>query len=190
MRDFGENVEIHQLVPTLESGDAIGNYALRLREVLRGEGLRSDIYVFRSSRELAGKGRHYLEHRRRSSSDNVLIYHYSIASPVTSYFASAADRKIMIYHNITPERFFAGISDEVYYMTKAGRCELARLSGVVDLAIGDSEYNANELKEMGFENVKVAPVPVDFSGEKPVRVDRSSEGWANFRPVRGALHNR
>ena len=83
MRDFGENVEIHQLVPTLESGDAIGNYALRVREVLRGEGLRSDIYVFRSSRELAGECRHYLEHRRRSSSDNVLIYHYSIGSPVT-----------------------------------------------------------------------------------------------------------
>jgi glycosyltransferase involved in cell wall biosynthesis len=154
--------EIHQFLPVLDEGDAIGNEAKAIQRLLRDAGYRSEIFVWRAGKGQKGYCRHYSRHRALSSPSNVMIYHFSVCCPITAYFASAPDRKVMVYHNITPAEFFAGIAEEVYYITRKGRRELEQLAPVVDLALPVSEYNARELRQAGYRRVETVPLVVDF----------------------------
>ncbi|MBN1917595.1 MAG: glycosyltransferase family 4 protein [Verrucomicrobia bacterium] len=154
--------EIHQFLPVLDEGDAIGNEAKVLQRLLRDAGYRSEIFVWRAGKGQKGYCRHYSRHRALSSPDNVMLYHFSVCCPITAYFASVPGRKVMVYHNITPAEFFAGIAEEVYYITKKGRRELDQLAPAVDLALPVSEYNARELREAGYRRVETVPLVVDY----------------------------
>lgn len=153
---------INQFVPVLERGDAIGNHAIAIREFLRSHGHTSEIFASRWGKGMRAECRHYSEFPLCSSPENVVIYHFGVSSPMTPFFLKAPDRKAIIYHNITPERFYKGINDEVYYILKKGRRELSSLANKIDLAMADSEYNRRELVDMGFENTHTVPLLLDF----------------------------
>ena len=70
--------------------------------------------------------------------------------------------RVLQYHNVTPAHFFAPYNTEIFRIATLGRRELARLAGRVDLALGDSEYNRQELETLGFENTGVMPIIVDI----------------------------
>jgi glycosyltransferase involved in cell wall biosynthesis len=94
------------------------------------------------------------------------------------------DKKVMMYHNITPAEFFVGVSEHVYHLAKGGRKELASLSGCMDLCFCDSEFNRRELVALGYENVHVVPLLMDFSlldipADTKI-VSRYSDGWKNI----------
>ena len=154
--------QVHQFVPVLERGDAIGNHALAIREFLRGKGYESEIFVWRAGKGMRRHCRKYLDYPRWSSSENVLLYHFGVSSPMTSFLLKAPDRKAIIYHNITPEDFYRGVSDRIYYILRRGRRELAGIAEKVDLAIADSEYNRHELVELGFKDTVTVPLLLDF----------------------------
>ena len=158
----GTKPGIHQFLPVLDEGDAIGNEAKTIQRLLRDGGYRSEIFVWRAGKGQKGYCRHYSRHRALSSPDNVMIYHFSVCCPITAYFASAPDRKVIVYHNITPAEFFAGVAEEVYYITKKGRRELDQLAPVVELALPVSEYSAHELRAAGYRRVETVPLVVDY----------------------------
>jgi len=180
----GSRPEIHQFLPVFDAGDAIGNEAKQLQRLLRDAGYASEIFVWRAGKGQRRYCRHYSRHRERSAAGNVMLYHFSVCCPITAYFASAPDRKLMRYHNITPEEFFAGISEEVYYITKKGRRELAQLANVVELALPVSEYNAGELRAAAYGRVGTVPLVVDydaFGGAPDASVlRRYNDGWTNL----------
>jgi len=180
----GAQPEIHQFLPVLDAGDAIGNEAKQIRRLLRSAGYTSDIFVWRAGKGQKGYCRHYSRHRACSAPGNVMLYHFSVCCPITAYFASAPDRKMMRYHNITPAQFFAGIDEEVYYITKKGRRELAQLANVVELALPVSDYNGRELREAGYRRVETTPLVVDYDAfDSPADADvlrRYDDGWTNL----------
>lgn len=104
----------------------------------------------------------YTEYQKFSSPENILIFHLSIGSVVSEFVKSLPDKKIIIYHNITPHKYFEGINDTLVQLLKDGRKELAEFAGIVDLALGDSEYNRKELEELGFKQTGVLPIIMDF----------------------------
>src|SRR6185503_7500268 len=65
------------------------------------------------------------------------------------------------YHNITPAAFFAPYDAHLFRLAALGRQELATLAGRVDLALGDSEFNRQELESLGFERTGVLPIAVN-----------------------------
>ena len=65
------------------------------------------------------------------------------------------------YHNITPAAFFAPYDPGLFRLAALGRQELRTLVGRVDLALGDSEFNRQELEAMGFAPTGVMPIAVD-----------------------------
>ena len=154
--------QVHQFVATLDHGDAIGNHALAIRDFLRQRDYASEIFAWRAGKGMRKHCRHYLDYPQWSSPNNVVIYHFGVSSPITGFFVKAPDRKVIIYHNITPEDFFEGISDRIYHTLKNGRRELASISAKVDLAIAVSEYNRKELVEFGFRNTVTVPLLLDF----------------------------
>jgi glycosyltransferase involved in cell wall biosynthesis len=177
-------LHVHQFLPVLDKGDAIGNHAMALRNLLRRKGLQSDIYVWRAGKGMKGECLPYRKHRAVSSADHVAVLHFSIGSPLTAYVKGLPDKKVMVYHNVTPEKYFIGISEHVYYIARSGRKELASVGGSMDLCFCDSEFNRRDLMELGYGNIHVIPLLMEFSlldVPPDTRVqDRYSDGWKNI----------
>ena len=166
-------MRIDQLLAGFMPGDAISNYALEIRKLVRSWGCQSDIFVHPSN--VDDRARHLCrpisEHKELSSPGNILIYHFSIGSNATGYFRTVPDRRVIIYHNITPARYFDVILPETAGFLREGREQLKELAGVTELALGVSEYNRRELEEAGFPRTGTVPLTNDWSSldESPSR---------------------
>jgi len=95
-----------------------------------------------------------------SSSTNVLLSHFSLGySPmVLDWLEKVPDRKVIVYHNITPHTYFAGINDVYFEAAQAGREQLNHLSKVTEAGWGDSTFNCRELAEHGWADPQVLPI--------------------------------
>jgi glycosyltransferase involved in cell wall biosynthesis len=153
---------VHQLVSNFDVGDAIGNHVRALRQLLRGWGYASEVYAQYVHASLQKEARFYTHYREVSSPDTVVLFHFSIGSEVTSFFARLPDRRVMIYHNITPAEYFVGVNARVADRCRRGRRELVQLRHAVDLALGVSEFNRAELEAAGFPRTGVLPILVDW----------------------------
>lgn len=155
-------MNIHQFLTSYAYGDAIGNEALEIRNFLRQQGHGSEIFALYYHPRYADQVINYQEYDRYADPANVMIYHFSIGSPVTKKFLRAPDRKVIIYHNITPFQFFLDYHRVLAKDCYKGRVELKSLAGQVDLALGDSAYNELELIEAGFSPTGVLPLVMNF----------------------------
>jgi glycosyltransferase involved in cell wall biosynthesis len=106
---------------------------------------------------------YYKEHKAVSSSQNISIYHYSIGADIQDYVQKIPDKKMMIYHNITPHYFFEGHNHQLTDLLKAGRDALKNFSDIPLLCLADSEYNLQELKLLGYNRLGILPIIQDFS---------------------------
>jgi glycosyltransferase involved in cell wall biosynthesis len=162
-------MNVHQFLTSFSYGDAIGNEAVEIRDFLRAQGIGSEIFTMHFHPRYAGQVRNYLDYERWSGPENTVIYHFSIGSPVTKKFLRLRDRRVIIYHNITPHHFFLDYHRILAKDCFKGRLELKSLAGQVDLALGDSEYNRRELESAGFARTGVLPLVMDFAKfDRPV----------------------
>ncbi len=156
-------MKIYQLVTSLQYGDAISNEVLAIRKILVSLGIETKIFGYHHHPKLAKYFNHYSEYFAYSSKDNVLIFHFSIGSPVSKVYFQVPDKKVMIYHNITPHEFLLkhhrGLTKDCY----KGRQEIKKFVSKTELALGDSEYNRKELDELGFKRTGVLPIVMDYS---------------------------
>jgi glycosyltransferase involved in cell wall biosynthesis len=157
---------INQWVPAAHKGDAIGDSARRVRDLLRGLGHDSDVYALTIDDELREEVRPFGDPGARRG--DVTIFHYALPSPMTDAFARLARGRVLQYHNITPAHFFAPYDPQIFRLLARGRQELETLVGHTDAAFGDSEYNRQELAGMGFDNTGVFPIAID-----PERIRRA-----------------
>ena len=150
---------IHQWVPAAHRGDAIGDSARTVRDMLRGMGHDSNIFALTIEDELRGDVLPFSS--AEATRADVTILHFALPSPMTAAFARLPGAKILQYHNITPASFFAPYDAGLFRLAALGRRELATLAGHVDLALGDSEFNRQELESLGFERTGVMPIAVN-----------------------------
>jgi L-malate glycosyltransferase len=175
---------IHQLIAGATVGDAITNYAFEIRGILREAGVCSDIFAPHAhiAPELQGSVLPAQDNTAAfHNRETTLLYHFSIGSELTEFFRNAPGRKVICYHNITPDKYFRGISDQRARVLLQGREELRSLKDTPDLSFADSRFNAAELEEMGFRNPGVVPLTLnaDYLNTKPsqdiIRSFRDSE---------------
>ena len=150
---------INQWVPAAHKGDAIGDSARRVRRMLRAAGHTSDLYALTIDDELRGDVRPFDDPEARRG--DATICHFALPSPMTQAFAALQGKRIVQYHNITPASFFAPYDAGLFRLASIGRQELKTLVGHVDLALGDSEFNRQELEQMGFAPTGVMPIAVN-----------------------------
>lgn len=152
---------IHQLLPDLVYGDAISNYAIAIKRYLRELGYKSEILASRCFDErVANEGKLFRENLLKK--EDGILYHYSIGSELTAVAAQHPGPKCLIYHNITPAKFFEPYRPKFANVLRQGRSKLREISSCFPLAAGDSAYNASELSAMGFEDPLVLPIPVSI----------------------------
>jgi len=176
-------VIVNQWVPAAHKGDAIGDSARRVRDLLRAMGHDSDLYALTIDDELRHDVRRFAEPESRLG--DLTIFHYALPSPMTEAFASLDSGRVLQYHNVTPAAYFAPFDPALFRLATLGRTELASLAGRVDLALGDSEYNRQELESLGFERTGVFPIAVDTTrvtggAARPSLEQILDDGLVNF----------
>ena len=156
-------IRIHQVLATLGYGDAIGHEVLGIQRVLRGAGYETEIFVETADSRLESMTRDYRELIDFSHPDNLLLHHFSLGSKASRTAFAVPDRMAIIYHNITPPEYFIDVRKTVARQCFRGRRELRAYAERCDLALGDSEFNRQDLEALGFPRTDVLPVVPDFS---------------------------
>jgi L-malate glycosyltransferase len=152
-------VIVNQWVPAAHRGDAIGDSARRVRDMLRQAGHQADLFALTIDDDLRGDVRPFAD--PGAGTGDVTIFHFALPSPMTEAFAALPGGRILQYHNITPAAFFAPYDSGLFRLAALGRRELQSLAGRVDLALGDSEFNRQELEALGFGRTGVLPIAVN-----------------------------
>jgi glycosyltransferase involved in cell wall biosynthesis len=151
---------VNQWVPAAHKGDAIGDSARRVRGLLRGLGHESEIYAMTIDEDLRGDVREWTDPAAKRG--DLTIFHFALVSPMTAEFARLPRGRVLQYHNVTPAHFFAPYDTNVFRLCALSRADLKTLVGHTDVALGDSEYNRQELEDLGFTNTGVFPIALDL----------------------------
>lgn len=154
---------VHQVLATLGYGDAIGHEVLGIQRVLHAAGYESDIFVETADPRLESMTRDYRELVDASHPDNLLLHHFSIGSKASRTAYALPDRMALIYHNITPPEYFAGVHRTLARQCFRGRREIHAYVDRCDMALGDSEFNRQDLETLGFGRTAVLPVVPDLA---------------------------
>jgi glycosyltransferase involved in cell wall biosynthesis len=175
---------VHQVLATLGYGDAIGHEVLGIRRALRAAGYASSIIVETADPRLEDETIDYRDMVDRVTADDLVIHHFSIGSRASRTLFALPCRMILVYHNITPPEYFLGVHDFLVRQCFHGRRELTAYRTRVDLALGDSEFNRQELAAAGFDPTAVLPVIPDFdhlAGPPDPRIaDEYDDDWTNI----------
>jgi glycosyltransferase involved in cell wall biosynthesis len=174
---------INQWVPAAHRGDAIGDSARRVRSLLRAMGHESDLFALTIDDDLKHDVRPFGD--RAATRGDLTIFHYALPSPMTAAFAALESGRVLQYHNVTPASYFGPYDPALFRLASLGRQELATLVGQVDLALGDSEFNRQELQALGFTRTGVFPIAVDTAritqpAVRPALERMLDDGLVNF----------
>ncbi|MDT4936629.1 MAG: hypothetical protein QOG80_300 [Pseudonocardiales bacterium] len=157
-------MEFHQVLVSASPGDAITNAAFELRALLRRVGT-SEIYARFFDDSLAHEVlplRRYARRRSPHPDEDILLFHASIGEPeVMSFLKTRPERLVLIYHNISPAGAFRAHDPAFAGLLEGGRLELSALRDRVTMAVAVSNFNAEELRSLGYSDVRVAPLIVD-----------------------------
>jgi L-malate glycosyltransferase len=190
----GRPRRVHQVLATLGYGDAIGHEVLGIQRVLRDAGFESGIFVETADRRLEDLTIDYRDLVGAVSPEDVLIHHFSIGSRASRTAYALPGRMALVYHNITPPEYFIGVHKDLVKLCFRGRRELTAYVARCDLALGDSEYNRQELEAIGFTHTGVLPVVPDFShldgGADPKLAAGFDDGWTNVMFVGRVIPNK
>ena len=185
---------VHQVLATLGYGDAIGHEVLGIQRVLREAGFESDIFVETADPRLEALTRDYRELIDASRTENLLLHHFSIGSKASRTAYALPDRMALIYHNITPPEYFVGVHRTLARQCFRGRRELLAYVDRCDLAMGDSEFNRQDLEQLGFPRTAVLQVVPDFShlDRRPNRfvATQFDDDWTNVLFVGRVIANK
>jgi glycosyltransferase involved in cell wall biosynthesis len=154
--------QAHQFVTALSYGDAIGDYTLEIQRILRANGYESEIYSEIVHPRMAKNVRPMFDYEFHQSDDTLMIVHFSIGSELGLFIPYTRGKKMLIYHNITPYNWFVDINSLLAYQCLAGRNQLVKLRDYVPMSLADSEYNRQELENLGFQRTGVLPIRLNF----------------------------
>jgi len=185
---------VHQILATLGYGDAIGHEVLGINRALRAAGHDSEIIVETADPRLEDLTVDYREMVDEIHPDDLLIHHFSIGSRASRMAYALPCRMMLVYHNITPPEFFLGVHDQLVRQCYHGRRELTAYRTRCELAVGDSEFNRQELEAIGFSPTDVLPVVpgfdhLDVPGDQRI-YDAFDDEWTNILFVGRVIPNK
>jgi glycosyltransferase involved in cell wall biosynthesis len=164
---------IHQFVPVISHGDGVSGSAFYIQTLLRSLGYASEIYAWKSADALSDEV--FPLNRFDSNRCDLLLVHHSMGHEQEDWLRATTCKRILVYHNITPSRYFSPGSNEYFYAIK-GREQLRQWRPLFASAISVSPYNRTDLEDAGYDDTVVMPLLLDvqrFEGD----VEPPSASW-------------
>ena len=160
-------MEINQFHSGTAVGDAVTNQMLMICDLLKKKGYQSHIYAQHIPEALQDRIQPITQYK--GNKDNILLVHHSMGFDGFEDIVALPDKKALIYHNITPERFF----DDEYIKKyiRIGLWQAAEYRNYVDYAMADSNYNRQELLSFGHKQVEVMPVHISVNRFDAIQSD-------------------
>lgn len=163
---------IHQFHGGSAQGDAITNGLLYTRDLLRELGFRSEIYCQDVAPELTDRIRSAPTFD--DSPDVLLLVHFSWAIRYFDWLTGLRCRKILVFHNITPQEFFDEDGEFARFADLSWR-QLARLRPHVTASLANSRYSADQLGQLGYQRPTALPLLLDPQGLAGGACDEATE---------------
>ncbi len=158
----------HQVLGALHPGDAVGREALAIRSHLRAAGYESDVFAGFVDPRLGAEARPLREYAAGDGRDAACVYHFSPGSPAGQVALQAQGALAVVYHNVTPARFFVGWSDESVRLAARADGELRELARRASLGLAKSAFSRRDLEAAGFAERSILPFVHDV-GQPPPR---------------------
>jgi glycosyltransferase involved in cell wall biosynthesis len=162
---------IHQVLSGAGPVDAVTTQAFEYRSAFASWGMDGDIHAALIEPAVRAQVQPLAE--LQADPDDLLLFHYSAYAPRLEPLLDWPQRKLLVYHNVTPAEWLWEHQPHVATLCALGRDHLPRWARAVDIAAAVSEYNASELRSAGARDTRV--VPIVFH---PRRVDGAGPGGA------------
>ena len=167
---------VHQVTGAVGRHDAVTGQLLAYHELLRGWGFEGGMHAA----VLAPEAPNGIEHisKLAPAPDDIVVVHYSGWIAGMEPLLELPQRKVLVYHNITPAEYFWAVHPVVAVVCEVGREKLPVMVGASSATAGVSSYNADELRAAGASDARVVPVLVD-----PARLARHGAGDSGQGPL-------
>jgi glycosyltransferase involved in cell wall biosynthesis len=146
---------IHQFHYSASNADAVTNQMFFIRQSLAEAGVAGEIFAKELKGEVAGRVQ--LWEPTLIADADLLLLHHSHGNPALAELSRIETPKALVYHNITPSSFFS-YDPYLSALCEMGRHQLLELKRVVVASFADSQYNAFELRALGFAKTEVFPL--------------------------------
>ncbi len=162
-------MKINQYSQFFGEGDGISRGIILIKQMLNELKYESDIYISQKHSSISLNNYYHCLDDFKDDSSNILIYHFSIGNKFHEQIMNTKDKKIIVYHNITPAHFF----DSAVFKDRCnlGRKQLKESSDKFIAAISDSSYNEKELLLYGYKNSFVLPLLVDSRKKPDIKIN-------------------
>lgn len=154
---------VHQLVPSVNPGDATTGHTLQVQHALRQAGYESEIYALAVHPALERTVRLVDELGGPSRRDGHLLYQFSACSTLADWLYSRREQLAVNYHNVTPPAFFHDWEHGIALAMRAAQIQLAQMARRDPFGICDSDFNAGDLRYLNVSRTTVVPVLVDLT---------------------------
>ncbi|NRT90798.1 glycosyltransferase [Clostridium beijerinckii] len=150
---------IVQVLDALDFGDGVSKDVINKYSLLKEMGYETEIY----SKWVHENVKEYRKDIRnlRLKSNDILIHHFSGECHSLDEILSQNCKKVLVYHNITPEKFFEEDSNSNH--CSIGETQLKQIYKNYDFFLADSQFNADSLYNLGVDKqVDVLPILIEF----------------------------
>ena len=173
---------VHQAVAGAGPYDAVSEQARAWRRLLSGAGHGGGDYAGQLA---PGTDGFDALARLEPDPEDLIVVRYSAWSPALGRLLELPQRKLLIYHNITPPGYLWHHSPPLAIQCAVGRMQLPAFARGARVVTADSDFNAAELHAVGADGVRV--VPVLFEPERLQLRGRAPEGDGPLVLVVGRL---
>lgn len=178
-------MRIYQLLSTIAYGDAVSNDTIAMEKAIKQMGYHTRIYAESIVSPLDKKTALKVEDLKDVKKEDIIIFHMSTGSKLNFDVAKYDCRKILVYHNITPPEYFEKNDRRFMDICEYGLEGAKFLADKVDYCIADSQFNKNDLINMGYKcPIDVLPVIIPLSDydKKPDKevLKEYSDGYVNI----------
>jgi L-malate glycosyltransferase len=155
---------LHQFVPNLAAGDAIGVHVRLTQQALRAAGWESEIFYDDAQAAVKKLGRHFSTWDRGTDGrdgDAWILFQLSTGSRMTPFLLDQDVPFGVYFHNITPPLFFERWEPGAAENLRTALSEMRRLAPSARFALANSSFSEADLVEAGYAPTAVSPVLLD-----------------------------
>jgi len=146
---------VYQFAPQICPFDAVGNEIFALKEIMAEIGIESEVTCELADPSLRHSVRPWSEIAARKG--GVTVVHYSHGSAAHEKIFGSVQPKILLYHNVTPAKYFRGAHPNLVRASEMGNEQISKHRNAFEAVIAHSRYSAGQLEELGFSGIKVLP---------------------------------